>query len=129
MGCVEFSCGTAEGLVRACESELSEEEEGQQHGVTTLPWGQTEGGDLLKTFKGVWGGQSLAFLGAMNLPVTAGGAVCQDTCRSMFLDGARDNFLIQRLVGPSHGITLMDLLSLSRTPGNTSRGGGDLWQP
>lgn len=36
VGCVEFSCGTAEGLVRARESELSEEKEGQQHGRAML---------------------------------------------------------------------------------------------
>lgn len=54
------------------------------------------------------------FLGTMNFPVTAGGAACQDTGRTMFLGDVRDNFLIQGLVGPSHGITLIDLLSLSR---------------
>lgn len=53
------------------------------------------------------------FLGAMGLLVTAGGPACQGTGRSRFLVGVRYNFLIQGLVGPSHGITLIDLLSLS----------------
>lgn len=35
---------------------------------------------------------------------------------SVFLGDVRDNFLIQGLVGASHGITLIDLLSLSRRP-------------
>lgn len=36
VGCVEFCCGTAEDLVRACDSEPNEEKERQQHGGTTL---------------------------------------------------------------------------------------------
>ena len=54
-------------------------------------------------------------LGAVNLPGTFWkGSTAGHMQSQRFLEDVRDNFLIQSLVGPAQGVTLMDLLSLPR---------------